>query len=159
MAILDDINAAREVALKSGDGQTREALTTLVGEITTFAKRDGNREATDKDAVKFLNRFIENAKETADLAAKFNNPAGFAKAKFEYTLYDKFLPAAKPQLSQEALERTVRSIIANRTTGSGVKPKMGVVMNDLKTLHEGEYDAKAASVVVKAELEKTAETS
>lgn len=159
MSILEQLNAARNAALKSGDAETRTTLTTLIGEITSFAKGDGNREATDKDSIKFLTKFSNSAKENQGYASDQNNTEGFRKATAELELYAKFMPAAKPQLTEEALSRSIRSIIANRLAGDGSKPQMKTVIADLKVLHEGQYDGKTAAAFVKAELEKTSEPS
>lgn len=159
MSILDEIQAARTQALKDKDTPKRTVLTTLAGEITSKAKSEGNREVTDKDCIKLLTTFRDNAAANAKLFDERDDAPSFHAACFEVKLYESFLPAAKPQLSPDALERSIRSIIANRLAGDGVKPKMGTVIADLKVLHEGEYDGKTAAQVVKAELEKTPEPS
>ncbi|WP_407307876.1 GatB/YqeY domain-containing protein [Acinetobacter sp.] len=157
MTIIDQIKEAHLKARKARNQETLTTLTTLIGAIEDIAKKDGQRAVTDKDCIKTLDKFMGSAKETAGYAKNFNNTDGFNNAMREHDLYAIFMPAAKPQLSEEALLRTVRSIIASRLSGDGAKPKMGVVIADLKALHEGEYDGKAAAGVVKAELEKTAE--
>ena len=156
MSIIDDIQAARTQALKDKDTAKRTTLTTLAGEITNKAKIEGNREVTDQDCIKTLTKFINGAKENAGYASDMNNTQGFADAQAEIKVYESFLPAAKPQLSDEALQRIVRSVIASRLVGDGAKPKMGVVIADVKSLHEGEYDPKALAPLVKAALEETA---
>lgn len=158
MSILDEIQAARTQALKDKDTAKRTTLTTLAGEITSKAKSEGNREVTDQDCIKVLTKFISNGQELAKAYGETGDNR-FHEITNELAIYSTFLPAAKPQLSPDALERSIRSIIANRLAGDGSKPKMGQVIADLKVLHEGEYDGKTAAQVVKAELEKTPEPS
>ena len=140
MTILQTIKDAQLTARKARDAETAKSLTTLIGEITSFAKGDGNREATDKDTIKFLTKFINNAKENQG----FDSTRDAATA--EIALLTPFLPAAKPQLTQEQLSAAIVAIIDTGAT------KMGDVMAALKAAFDGEYDPKAASAVVKAAL-------
>ena len=144
--ILQTIKDAQLTARKARDAETAKSLTTLIGEITSFAKGDGNREATDKDTIKFLTKFINNAKENQG----FDSTRDAATA--EIALLTPFLPAAKPQMDAETLALVVKNLVMKRTTQEGAVPKMGVVMADLKAAFDGEYDPKAASGVVKAAL-------
>lgn len=158
MSILQTIEDARKQALRDKDTAKRTTLTTLVGEITSKAKIEG-REPTDKDTIKALTKFINSATEMSAVHAKNNDVVDYEAAQAEIALYQSFLPAAKEQLSAEALQRVVRSVIASRLAGDGVKPKMGTVIADIKLLHDGEYDPKALSVLVKTELDATADPS
>lgn len=146
MTILQTIKDAQLTARKARDAETAKSLTTLIGEITSFAKGDGNREATDKDTIKFLTKFINNAKENQG----FDSTRAAATA--EIALLTPFLPAAKPQMDEESLAHVVKLMVMKRTTQEGAVPKMGVVMADLKAAFDGEYDPRAASAVVKAAL-------
>jgi len=151
--LLQTIKDAQLVARKARDQVTALSLTTLIGEITTKAKSDGDRAVTDKDCIKALTTFRDNAFANAKLFDERGDHADFEAARVETILYEGFLPAPKAQLSPDALNRCVRSIIANRIASDGTKPKMGVVISDLKMLHEGQYDGKVAAGVVKAELD------
>lgn len=150
-ALLQTIKDAQLVARKARDQVTALSLSTLIGEITTKAKGEG-REVEDKHVVKALTTFRDNAFANAKLFDDRGNTVEFEAARVETILYESFLPAAKPQLSEDALNRSVRSIIANRIATDGSKPKMGVVIADLKMLHDGQYDGKVAAGVVKTEL-------
>ena len=155
MSILQTIEDARKQALRDKDTAKRTTLTTLVGEITSKAKIEG-REPTDKDTIKALTKFINGVN---DSAKYITDPELKAKVAEEVAVYEAFLPAAKEQLSDEALHRVVRSVIASRLAGDGVKPKMGTVIADIKLLHDGAYDPKALSGLVKTELDATADPS
>lgn len=152
MSLLQSIKDTQLAARKARDADTAKSLTTVIGEITSFAKGDGNREATDKDTIKFLTKFVNSAKENRGYASDFNNVEGFAVADREIKLYESFLPAAKPQMDTETLTLVVRNLVMKRATLEGATPKMGVIMADLKAAFEGEYDAKAASTIVKTVL-------
>lgn len=156
MSILEDIQAARKQALRDRDTAKRTTLTTLEGEITSKAKIDGV-EPTDKDCVKALTKFAENARQMASFYHAQRDAQAADGFSAELALYESFLPAAKAQLSAEALNRVVRSVIASRIAAAGEKPKMGTVIADVKLLHDGEYDPKALAPLVKAELEATAD--
>ena len=154
--ILQQIKDAHLAARKARDQVKLTTLTTLIGEITSKAKIAG-AEPTDKDCVKALTTFRDNAFANAKVFDDRGDDAKFEEARVEVILYESFLPAAKAQLSAEALTRVVRSVIASRIASAGEKPKMGTVIADVKLLHDGEYDPKALAPLVKAELEATAD--
>lgn len=154
--ILQQIKDAHLAARKARDQVKLTTLTTLIGEITSKAKIAG-AEPTDKDCVKALTTFRDNAFANAKVFDDRGDDAKFEEARVEVILYESFLPAAKAQLSAEALHRVVRSVIASRIAAAGEKPKMGTVIADVKLLHDGEYDPKALAPLVKAELEATAD--
>lgn len=154
--ILQQIKDAHLAARKARDQVKLTTLTTLIGEITSKAKIAG-AEPTDKDCVKALTTFRDNAFANAKVFDDRGDDAKFEEARVEVILYESFLPAAKAQLSAEALNRVVRSVIASRIASAGEKPKMGTVIADVKLLHDGEYDPKALAPLVKAELEATAD--
>lgn len=154
--ILQDIRAAHKAARLARDGVTLTSLITLIGDLDALEKRE-KRNATDKEVVKALTKFSENAQQMADAYVIRGDNERRDDALREVALYQSFIPAAKAQLSDEALDRVIRSLIANRIATDCSKPKMGVIISDLKILHEGSYDPKAAAGKVKAELDKTAD--
>jgi len=156
--ILQQIRDAHLAARKARDSVKLTTLTTLLGEITTFEKNEG-REVTDKEVVKILTKFVASAGQVADAYVVRGDTEKRDEAVAEATLYESFLPAPLAQLSAEALERTVRSIIAENIAYDGAKPKMNVVISALKLLHDGAYDPKAAAMLVKEQLAAIAELS
>jgi uncharacterized protein YqeY len=154
--ILQEIRAAHKAARLARDGVTLTSLITLIGDLDALEKRE-KRNATDKEVVKALTKFAENAQQMADAYVIRGDNEKRDDSLREVELYKSFIPAAKEQLTDEALNRTIRSLIANRIATDCAKPKMGVIISDLKILHEGSYDPKAAAGVVKAELEATAD--
>lgn len=153
MSLLQSIKDAQLAARKAREDDKARPLTTLIGEVTTLAKSDGNREVTDKDVIKTLTKFRDNAMEMARAYGERREGDQMEIYEKEAELYASFLPAAKPQQSAEGLSRSIRKIIAAHVAEQGSKPKMGVIMGELKKLHEGTYDPKSASAVVKAELD------
>lgn len=148
--ILQQIKDAHLAARKARDQVKLTTLTTLIGEITTLEKNQGA--VSDKDVTKILGKFVTNAEQVADAYVVRGDTVKRDEAIAEAALYTSFLPAALPQLSADALERVVRSTIASRVAYDGLKPKMGVILSDIKTIHEGAYDPKTAAALVKAEL-------
>lgn len=149
--ILQQIRDAHLAARKARDSVRLTTLTTLIGEITKREK-DEARALTDAEVSKILSKFIASGQEMATAFGDRRDSENFEAASAEVELYKSFLPAAKPQLSAEALERTVRSIIAEKIAFDAQKPKMGDVLAGLKLTHEGEYDPKAAAALVKDQL-------
>lgn len=146
------IKAAHVTAMKARDKATTLTLSTAIGGITTRAKNEG-RDVEDKDVIKELTNIMTGLNATKDAAAKIQDAARIEDADREITLLAQYLPAPKTQMTEENLGHVIDLLIKKRATqNNGVKPKMGDIMADLKGAFEGEYDAKAASGLVKAAL-------
>lgn len=117
-------------------------LVTLLSEIQMRAKNDGNREPTDEDAVKVVERFIKSAKETRDHQHEHGENA--APAEREIEILEEYLPR---KLSDAETRDAVAEAIAE--VGATDRSAMGDVMSKLKEKHGNELDMKAASTMVK----------
>jgi hypothetical protein len=156
--LFQSIKDAQLVARKARDSVKATSLSTLIGEITAVGKNEA-REITDKDVVKKLTTFTENAHANMIAFGDRRDEENFEKYAVEVELFKSFIPAAPPQMSDEVLSLNVRQLIAKHVAEHGEKPKMGIVMAALKAAHDGTYDPKQASALVKAELDALAEPS
>ena len=155
--LLQSIKDAQLAARKNRDAVKATSLSNIISGTDRIAKDEG-RDATDKDVAKVLSTFIAGLLTNIEAATKLDDKDRLHDAIVEHALLESFMPAAKPQLSEESLNLTVRKLIAIHVA-EGAKPKMGVVMADLKKAHDGTYDPKQASAMVKAELDAMPEPS
>lgn len=142
MTLFEQIKADQLTARKSRNALASNLLTTLIGELTTMAKNDGNREVCDADVVKLVKKFNDGMEQTAQYCAG-NNPEGQATALAEMEIIGRYMPQ---QMSEAAVRAEIEKIIA--VTGKN----MGAVMAALKSQFAGQYDAEAASAIVKSLL-------
>lgn len=151
MSLLQYIKAAHLDARKARNREQTLSLETLIGELQTAAKNAGNELPEDK-VLKIVKKFANGSRENQGYAGDQNRNADWQRFKAEAELYESFLPKEPEQLSDDALHRVIRSIVATRIVIDGSKPKMGVILSDLKILHAGAYDGKKAADLAKAEL-------
>ena len=150
MSLLQTIKDAQLVARKARKSVEVNALTTLIGEALAKGKENGNREPIDAEVIETLRKFLKNAHEMNRIAGDYRDSDACDKAWVEIQLYESFLPK---QLTETELKVAIAHIIIDRTIAHGQeKPKMGLVMQDLKTLHAGNYDGALASRLVKEAL-------
>lgn len=159
MTILSSIKAASLQARKDKNQAKAALLSTLISDVTMVGKNDGNRDVTEGEVISIIKKYIVNATETVNRIKAFNA----SKANLAFTGYEEhqkclseievltsFLPS---QLTVEQLEKAVESVIASIENAT---PKdMGKVMKALKSLHDGQYDARIASELIKAKLNVT----
>lgn len=123
-------------------------LTTLIGEAEMIGKNDGNRAPTDAEVLALIRKFVKNNVETITALNSDLDDYRVLLLVQENKLLEKYLPK---QLDSDELVSAVRSIIGElRATSSPAN--MGAVMKILKERFEGQYDGKAASMIIKVEL-------
>jgi|LGVE01.1.fsa_nt_gb uncharacterized protein YqeY len=142
--IKDDIKALRKARKTTEVGQ----LKTLLGELETDAKRD-NTEIDDATCVAKVKKFIKGIEETVSVLISSSDVAstdGLADLEAEKSMYALYLP---PQMTEQELRSLVTKILVALPKEA---QNMGLIMKTLKANHEGTYDGKLASVVVKSVL-------
>lgn len=129
-------------ARKNRDTRTATSLTTLIGELETFAKNAG-REPTDADVVAFVQKTLKNVDEVLRLASQ--ESSSYLTAVDERALFERYLPK---QLSRDELSAIIETAIEAGATN------VGDVMKLLKTSYNGQYDGAVASAILKARFAK-----
>lgn len=142
MSLYIKLKADALQARKQRNTATATSLTTLIGELETFAKNAG-REPTDADVVSLVQKTLKNVDEVLRLASQ--ESSSYLTAVDERVLFEKYLPR---QLSSDEL----RSLI-NSYAEAGAK-SVGDVMKLLKTHHGGQYDGALASTIIKERFAK-----
>lgn len=143
MSLITQIKAEQVTARKNRNGPMSSLLTTLIGEAEMVGKNAG-REVFDAEVVATIKKFIKNIDET--IKALGVEDVRAQAAMDERVVLEHFLPS---QMSEQQLTEAVTAIKAELNAG---QKDMGKVMSLLKTRHEGQYDGKMASNVVKAVL-------
>lgn len=133
-------------ARKSKDKVTAGILTALIGEVSIVGKNDGNRETTDKEAIKVITKFAKGISETIDLVQKANISKEDIDAKVdilknELKIYNSYLPN---QLTEDDLTVSIGLFLQTEK-----EPNIGKVMGYLKSNFEGQYDGKMASKLIR----------
>ena len=142
MSLLQQIKGAQLIARKSKATLAAALLTTLIGEAEMIGKNAGNRETTDAEVVAVIKKFIKNIDETLE-ALKFSSDGRVQDANLEKRILETFLPK---QLSEDELRKIVEDI---KSEINATQKDMGKVMGLLKARHDGLYDGKLASTLVK----------
>ena len=145
MSLIQRIKAEQVSARKQKLTAVASVLTTLIGEAEMVGKNAG-REVTDAEVQAVIRKFIKNNNET--IQALGDNDPRTLEFMGENVTLERFLPK---QLTTEELTAVIRNIrdgLASRLT----TVKMGDVMQVLKAKHDGLYDGKTASMIIKVEL-------
>lgn len=146
MSLMSEIRSKQIEARKSKDVGAAAIFTTLLGEAGMIGKNNGNRETTDSEVIAVVRKFIKNNEETM-LHIKNVNPSGYQGLQQENALLESLLPT---QLTEVEL----RSIITALREEMNAGPKdMGKIMAKLKADHDGTYDGRLASTLVKEILQ------
>lgn len=144
MSLITEIKSAQLTARKERNGPMASLLTTLIGEAEMVGKNAG-REVLDAEVVATIKKFIKNIDATLEVM-KFSSDGKVLDLLDEKVVLEHFLPR---QMDEQQLTEAVTAIKVELNAG---QKDMGKVMSLLKTRHEGQYDGKMASTVVKAVL-------
>jgi len=142
MSLLQQIKDDQLQARKNRDKDKISLLTTLIGEASMPGKNDGNRESTDDEVVAIVKKFIKNMTEITDIMP--SSVTAYVIAMNEIEMIEKYLPE---QISGDKLVVAVKR--ACLRAGAESVRDMGKVMKELKDAHNGCYDGKEASGIVK----------
>lgn len=135
--LIDKIKIDRLAARRAGDTALAQLLTTFYSEAAMVGKNDGNRDSTDREVQAVAKKFIKNSTEVLDNVASHDVRA--LAAIYEIDTLKTFLP---PQLSDEEVAVAVGAIIQAR--GLSTMKDLGIVMKELKSAFDGQYDGKVA---------------
>lgn len=138
MTLLQQLKADALTSRKARDTARATALTTLIGELETSAKNTGH-EPTDTEVIAAIKKTLKNINETMKAVTATGGNVTLAMAA-EEVLFESYLPK---QLNEAELRSVVGAIIV-----TGAKT-MGDIMKALKAQHDGQYDGKLASTVIK----------
>jgi uncharacterized protein YqeY len=117
-------------ARKTKNKEELTILTTLLSEIEAFGKTNGNRDTTEDEAIKIIQKFKKNAEETMKLSGNKN-------IKKEISIYDRYLPTL---MTTDEL----KVIITNSKLTN-----IGEIMKYLNQNYKGKFDGKEASIIAK----------
>jgi uncharacterized protein YqeY len=142
--LIEKIREDRIKALKAKDEKKKNLLGVLIAD----ACRD-EKQPDDMSVVRFVKKFIENAKENLLAFEKgVGSAASKEDAQREVDILMEYLPS---QLTGDALAEAIRKVMEEE----GIEPapsNMGKVMKALGAKHAGGYDGKEASELVKGIL-------
>ena len=146
MTLLEKIKQDNIAARKAKNTVKFALLTTLVSEISNIGKNDGNRETTEPESIAVVKKFIKGVDETLK-ALEFSSNSRVLVAIEEKKILESYLPTQLSEIELTAVVDQIISTLADRS------PKqMGVVMKRLKEMHDGRYDGKIASGIIKSRL-------
>lgn len=142
--LIERIRGDRLNALKSKDEKKRNLLGVLIADACKDEKQPD-----DTTVVRFVKKFIENAKENLQALEKgCGDSSGKDEAQKEIDILTDYLPT---QLAGTALMEAIRRVISLEAIET-LPSNMGKVMKALGVHHAGEYDGKEASELVKGIL-------
>jgi len=142
MSILQEIKIDQMESRKQRDTIRANLLTTLYSEAAMVGFNDGRRESTDTEVLATIKKFIKNL--TESLQAVKGSETIESVMNREMEILVSYLPI---QLTESQLTDIISNIVTAMESPSA--KDMGKVMTLLKQQHDGQFDGKVASQLVK----------
>lgn len=144
-SLVAKIRADQLQARKVKDTVASNLLTTLLGEALAVGKNAGNREPNESEVIQVVKKFLKSNVEALGSLEKAGRDTSDLEQ--EKRILETYLPA---QLSEADLTKIITGYIEKLEEKS---PKqMGIIMSQLKSNYDGQYDGKQASQLVRAAL-------
>jgi len=117
-------------------------LTTLVGEIEAVGKNNGNRETTEAETLKVLEKFKKNAEQTCNLMSDSGADSKELETYIEeISIYQSYLPQ---KMTEEELTELIKDIVSHDSDIN-----IGKVMGFLNKQYSGKFDGSLASSIAR----------
>lgn len=136
--LLQQIKNDQLAARKNKETIKAILLTTLIAEVSAVGKKE-NRETTNDEAIKVIQKFVKGNDETLE-ALKFSSDERVLIARTEKTILESYLPQ---MASEDAVKATVDKL---KTNGCN---NVGEIMKILKLQFGATLDGKMASRLAK----------
>lgn len=142
------VNEIKNMLDKARKEKNKEAsfLSMLYSEVAMVGKNNGNRETTNDEAFKILQKAKHTTQEVIQTAIKTGRADVVNKSEHELKIIESFLPVEK---TREELDSIIESFLQETDRS---KKAMGIVMKKLKENFAGQYDGKVASEILKNKL-------
>lgn len=144
--IIEQLKKDKLTAMKARERDRLTFITTLYSEIMMVGKSNGNRETTETEAINVIQKFVKGAEETIAIGEKVGRD--ISKSKMELEILAQYMPKQMTDAEIKAAVDKIIAVLPEKTLKA-----MGIVMAQLKIRYSGQYDGKAASVIVKAALQ------
>lgn len=139
MILLEQIKKDQFEARKSREAVKASLLTTLYSEALMVGKNDGNRETTDEETIKVIQKFLKGVNETLE-ALNHSSDGRVIIAIEEKKILESYLPK---MASEEYVRAAVLELKAAGATN------IGMIMKGLKEKFGSSLDGKMASMIAK----------
>ena len=144
MNLEQKVMAQLKEAMKAKDQLKMEALRAIKSAILLEKTKGGQKELSEADEMKLLQKLVKQRKESADIYLQ-QNRKDLAEVELKQAeVIEAFLPE---QMSEEEIENEVKKIIAE--TGASSMRDMGKVMGIATKKMAGRADGKMISGIVK----------
>lgn len=135
------------VAMKSKNEIEKSALSSIKAKITEGEKANGNKELSDDDVIKIINKGIKQREESIRIYTEAGRVELAEKENDEVGVLKKYMPR---QMTDTEIEIAVREIIQN-FDGVVTNPNalVGKTMGMFNKNHQGRADNKLVSEIIK----------
>jgi len=141
--VLEDL----KTAMKEKNTSKLEAVRAVKGAIDKFEKENPGQ---DINYAKALKPLVKMRMDSIEQFKKAGNEELAKKEEVELSIINEYLGKVQPtQMSKDDMESTVKKFVADNAIG---KDGMGKVMAYFKANHDGQYDGKELSSIVKTIL-------
>jgi uncharacterized protein len=146
MNIKEKIQSDFITAMKNKDTIAKSALSSVKAKITESEKSNGNRELSDDEVIKVINKAIKQREESAKIYSEANRPELASKELLELNILMDYMPT---QMDETEIETVVRNIIVNLSSVvTNRNALIGKTMGEFNKNYQGRADLKVVSSII-----------
>jgi uncharacterized protein len=144
--IKEKIQADFITAMKAKNEVEKSALSSIKAKITEGEKANGNKELSNDDVVKIINKGIKQREESAKIYTEAGRGELATKELLELNVLMNYMPA---QMTETEIEVAIREIIAGIDHGGNMNKLVGQTMGVFNRNYQGRADNKLVSEIIK----------
>lgn len=133
-------------AMKAKNEAEKSALSSIKAKITEGEKANGNKELSNDDVVKIINKGIKQREESAKIYSEAGRGELAAKELLELNVLMNYMPA---QMTETEIEVAIREIITSIDHGGNMNKLVGQTMGAFNKNYQGRADNKLVSEIIK----------
>jgi uncharacterized protein YqeY len=150
MTIKEKIQADFIAAMKAKNEIEKSTLSTIKAKITEGEKANGNKELSDDEVIKVINKAIKQREESMKIYGEAGRVELAAKEADEAIVLKRYMPT---QMTEVEIEAAVREIIQEFDgVVTNANALAGKTMGAFNKKYQGRADAKVVSEIIKGVL-------
>jgi uncharacterized protein len=146
MTLKEKIQTDFVLAMKAKDANAKSAISGIKAKITEAEKANGNKDLSDDEVIKVINKAIKQREESARIYSEAGRPELAAKEILELNVLMTYMPT---QMTEDEIEENVKAIMATIDAGGNANKLVGQTMGTFNKNFQGRADTGLVMSIIK----------
>jgi uncharacterized protein YqeY len=146
MTLKEKIQTDFVLAMKAKDANAKSAISGIKAKITEAEKANGNKDLTDDEVIKVINKAIKQREESHKIDESAGRDELARREADEAAVLRNYMPA---QMTEAEIEENIKAIMATIDAGGNANKLIGQTMGTFNKNFQGRADAGVVMSIIK----------